>query len=213
MSDKKEEKVFTKIVAVSAVTIAIVALYFIIIYGTSNKLPSKYEETSTGKADIGGAFTLVDTDGNDFSSDKLLGKYSIIYFGFTFCPDICPTALEKLSIVIDDLAKNNIDVTPIFITIDPLRDKPENLKPYLARFHQKFIGLSANNEEDTRKVADKFKVFYEKIPESGTGRNDHLFDHSSFIYIMDKNGEYIGHFHMQSSPDEMASQIKEIIKK
>lgn len=212
MNDKKEEKIFTKAVVVISIVISIVALYFMILYGSANKTAVKYEESSTGKADIGGAFTLIDHDGNNFSSDQLNGKPSLIYFGFTFCPDICPTALEKLSLVVDALAKNNIDITPIFITIDPLRDKPESLKKYLARFHEKFLGLTANNEEDAKKVADQFKVFYEMVPNSDTGKNDHLFDHSSLVYVMDKNGEYVGHFHMGATPEEMVLYVKDYLR-
>lgn len=212
MSEKKEEKIFAKVVVVVSVVISIVALYFLILYGDANKKAVKYEDSSTGKADIGGEFSLIDYDGNVFSSNQLHGKPSLIYFGFTFCPDICPTALEKISIVIEDLTKNNIDVTPIFITIDPLRDKPENLKKYLSHFHSKFLGLSAHNEEDAKKVADQFKVFYEQVPDSGTGNNDHLFDHSSLVYVMDKNGEYVGHFHMQSTTEEMVEHVKDYLK-
>lgn len=212
MNEKKEERIFTKAVVVISIVIAIVALYFMILYGGASKTAAKYGQSSSGKADIGGFFTLIDYDGNSFSSNQLHGKPSLIYFGFTFCPDICPTALEKLSLVVDILAKNDIDIIPVFITIDPLRDKPEGLKKYLARFHTKFLGLTANNEEDAKKVADQFKVFYEKVPNSDTGRNDHLFDHSSLIYIMDKNGEYIGHFHMGSTPEEMVEYVKDYLR-
>lgn len=203
-----EEKTFTKITIVIAVAIAIVALYFLMLSGNSIKTQS--EDKSIGKAEIGGHFTLSDLDGNKFDSDSLQGKISLIYFGFTFCPDICPTALQKISSLLNDLAKYNIDVTPIFITLDPKRDTPDALKTYLGHFHPKLVGLTGSESEIKKVAADQFKVFYEIIPGSDKGNNDYLLDHSSFVYILDKNGEYAGHFHIETSEAEMLNYIRKI---
>lgn len=209
MLNNKESSVFSKVLIIVSLIIAIVSLYFFVVYKAPDKSRSQEQQQDV---QIGGAFTLINQDGLSFKSEQLNGKPSLIYFGFTFCPDICPTALEKISVVVDVLNSYYTDVTPVFVTIDPLRDKPEVLKQYLSHFNKKFIGLTSDSEEITKKVADMFMVFYEKVPGSGTGRNDHLFDHSSLIYIMDKNGKYLGHIHMQSTADEMVEYIRNLIK-
>lgn len=204
-----EEKTFSKVVVIVAIVITVVAFYFLMISGSATRSP--INDRSTGKAQIGGEFTLIDFNANPFGSKDLKGKPSLIYFGFTFCPDICPTALQKLTEVLDDLEKLRIDVTPVFITIDPKRDNGELLKQYLGHFHPKFIGLTGS-EIEVKKVADEFKVFYEVIPGSDTGHNDYLIDHSSLVYIMDKNGEYVGHFHIDLSSEEMVEYIRRYVK-
>ena len=198
-----EERAFTKIIIIIAIAITILSFYFLML---PDPTKGQSENKSIGKAEIGGHFVLTDLNGKSFDSDILKGKISLIYFGFTFCPDICPTALQKLSVLLDDLNKYNINVTPIFITIDPKRDVPAALKQYLAHFHPKLMGLTGS-EEQIRVVADQFKVFYEVIPGSDKGNNDYLLDHSSLVYILDKNGEYAGHFHIETSEEEMLQYI------
>lgn len=205
----EEEKTFSKVVVIAAIVITIVALYFLMLAGPATKVSSS--DRSTGKPQVGGEFTLTDFNGNPFGSNELKGKPSLIYFGFTFCPDICPTALQKLTSVLDDLAKLRLEITPVFITVDPKRDTGALLKQYLGHFHPKFIGLTGSDIE-IKKVADEFKVFYEIIPGSDTGHNDYLLDHSSLVYIMDKNGEYVGHFHIDLSSEEMVEYIRKYVK-
>jgi len=208
MSDS-EEKNFTKIIAVVAIIIAIVAIYFIMTATVKDKpLAGRGNEIDRqGSVDIGGNFTLTDQDGKTFTNAQLKGKLSLIYFGFTFCPDICPTSLQKITKVINTLDKYGIDVTPVFITIDPKRDTSSSLKKYLGHFHQKFIGLTGN-ADDIKSVADKFKVYYALAPGSGSGANDYLLDHTSLVYIMDKNGRYMTHFHIDSKPEEMIEYLR-----
>jgi protein SCO1/2 len=204
--ENKEEKQFAKIVTVVAIVIAIVALYFMMTVAAPTK-PLAGQGASVGKADIGGEFTLIDQDGQPFGSEQLKGKPSLIYFGFTFCPDICPTSLQKLTSVMDTLDRYKIDVTPVFITIDPQRDTSASLKVYLAHFHKKFMGLTGSPEA-IKKVADEFKVYYAIAPGSDPQQADYLLDHTSLVYLMDKNGEYLAHFHLESSPEEIVEYIR-----
>jgi protein SCO1/2 len=208
MSDK-EDQGFTKIVAVVAIVIVTVAIYFIMTSQIQDKpLAGRGSEIDRKNiADIGGDFILIDQDGKTFTSTQLLGKPSLIYFGFAFCPDICPTSLLKMKNVVETLDKYGIDVTPVFITIDPKRDTSESLKKYLANFHSKFIGLTGS-EEDIKSTSDKFKVYYAPTPDSGTKRNDYLLDHTSLVYVMDKNGKYMKHFHIDSKPEEIIEYIR-----
>lgn len=208
MSDK-EEQGFTKIVVVIAIVIVTVAIYFIMTSQIQDKpLAGRGSEIDRKNiSDIGGDFTLIDQDGKTFTNTQLLGKPSLIYFGFAFCPDICPTSLSKMKNVVETLDKYGIDVTPVFITVDPKRDTSEVLKKYLANFHSKFIGLTGS-EEDIKSASDKFKVYYAPAQGSGTNSNEYLLDHTSLIYVMDKNGRYMKHFHIDSKPEEIIEYIR-----
>ncbi|MCC8371522.1 MAG: SCO family protein [Rickettsia endosymbiont of Pseudomimeciton antennatum] len=153
---------------------------------------------------IGGKFELTDQDGKIFNSDSLKGKLSLIYFGFTYCPDICPTSLQKITEVVNTLDKYKIAVEFVFITIDPERDSSDVLKEYLKHFNSKFIGLTGNDRQ-IKEVADKFKVYYAKID---TNSEDYMLDHSSFVYLMDRQGKYVKHFYLDSSAQEIIEFIR-----
>lgn len=206
---QKEERNLVKALIVIAIIIAVVAVYFIMtssikdkpIAGRGSQIDRK------GGGDIGGEFTLVDQNNQSFSSEQLKGKTSLIYFGFSFCPDICPTSLNKMAKVVETLGKYNIDVTPVFISLDPERDTPEILQKYLLTFGDKFVGLTGDKEK-VKAVADKFKVFYALAPGSNVGTNGYLLDHTSLLYIMDKNGKYMHHFHIDSSPEEIIEYLR-----
>ena len=184
----------TKVIITISIIIAAISVYLLL----AIELPDKplagqggpINETSL----IGGDFALTDHNGKEFNSEMMKGRMSLVYFGFTFCPDICPTSLQKLTNVINTLEKYRIDVLPIFITIDPDRDTPELLKEYLGHFHSKFIGLTGNIDQ-TKKTADLYKVFYAIAGDQEAHGNNYMIDHSSFVYLMDKNASYIYHFY------------------
>jgi protein SCO1/2 len=206
-NNQTSTKRITRIVIILSTVIAILSLYILFTNDLQDKPLAGQGNNIGNEAAIGGDFTLTDQDGNKFSSEEMKGKLSLVYFGFTFCPDICPTSLQKLSYVLTILDKYNIDVLPIFITVDPARDKPEVLKEYLMHFHPKFIGLTGS-KENIRKTADLYKVFY-AIAESHDKLNDkYMIDHSSFVYLMDKNGKYMKHFYMSSTPEEIIDYIR-----
>jgi protein SCO1 len=202
-SSKKISKI---IIALSAI-IAAISLYILVAIELPNKPLAGHGGEPTEEALIGGDFTLADHDGNKFTSDSMKGKLSLVYFGFTFCPDICPTSLQKLTNVLATLDKYQIDILPIFVTVDPTRDTPELLKEYLGHFHQKFLGLTGS-EEEIRQVADLYKVFYAKAEGAEKAGDKYMLDHSSFVYLMDKNGKYLKHFYMTSTVEEMVEFIR-----
>jgi len=205
--DKNSSGIVAKIVIALSVIIAGLSLYILLAF----ELPDKPIAGQGGNIDetvsIGGDFTLTDHNGKVFNSDMIKGKLSLIYFGFTFCPDICPTSLQKLTDVLSTLDKYKIDVQPIFITIDPARDKPELLKEYLSHFHPNFIGLTGSNDE-IKRVADLYKVYYAIAQDSKDVGNKYMLDHTSFIYLMDRNGKYMKHFYMSSTPEEIIEYIR-----
>lgn len=199
----------TRIFIILSGIIALLSLYILLTIELPNKpLAGKGGlENDNSDVKIGGEFTLTDQNGNEFSSQKLKGKMSLVYFGFTYCPDICPTSLQKLSNVLTTLDKYQIDVLPIFITIDPKRDTPKLLREYLGHFHPKFIGLTGD-EETIKKVAELYKVFYAKVEVKDQEENKYMLDHSSFVYLMDKEGKYMKHFYMSTTAEEIIEYIR-----
>lgn len=147
------------------------------------------EHAGVGKPQIGGPFNLIDDNGNQFTDKDLLGKFSILYFGFTKCPDVCPEELEVLAHVLETTNKNEKKIQPIFVTCDPARDTPEVLKEYLADFHPDIIGLTGPHEE-IKNICKQYRVYFSTPPNLKPGQQ-YLVDHSIFFYIMDPEGNFI----------------------
>ncbi|HJD65137.1 MAG TPA: SCO family protein [Rickettsia endosymbiont of Diachasma alloeum] len=196
-----------KIIIGVSLLIGVGALYLLLSLKTPDKPLAGQVNIYEDNAEIGGDFELIDQNGELFNSDELKDKLSLIYFGFTSCPDICPTSLNKITKAVEILSENKIDIVPVFITIDSSRDTPAVLKEYLKHFHPKFIGLTGN-EKQIREVADKFKVYYAKVASESDNNQDYILDHSSFTYLMDKNGKYLKHFYLDSAPKEIMEFLK-----
>ena len=202
----QETAPLVQILIILSVIIATVAIYFMMT-GSGPEKP-KYGVSVHGSSnwkDVGGNFALTDMDGKHFLSAKLRGRANLIYFGFTFCPDICPTELQKISSVLDLLEKDKIDVLPVFITIDPKRDTASLIKKYLGNFNEKFIGLTGTDEQ-IKKVADMFNVYYEPAPME-EGNNHYMVNHTAYLYLLDKQGRFVRFFDTSSTPEEIAEFI------
>ena len=156
---------------------------------------------------IGGPFRLVDQNGNTVTDADLKGKWSLVYFGYTHCPDACPTALNDIAIALDQLGPKREAVRSVFITVDPERDTPEVLKEYVASFDAPILALSGSPEEIAR-AAKAYRVYYAKHPEPG---GDYSMDHSSVIYVMDPEGRFTASFTHQSTPEEIAERLKKLL--
>jgi protein SCO1/2 len=163
-------------------------------------------QEAQGKALIGGKFELVDQNGKKFSNESLNGKYSVIFFGFTNCPMICPTAVNSISAALQDIDPKAEKFQPIFITTDPERDDVARLKEYFDALNPNFIALTGSVEA-LSEAKNAYKVYAKKID---NGRESYDMDHSSIIYIMDKNGEFLKHFTHNSKPEEMAEFFKSL---
>lgn len=164
------------------------------------------ETSSSGEVTIGGAFSLVNQDGKAFTEKDLLGKYSLVFFGFTNCPDVCPTGLLNITKTMEILGTDAEKITPVFITVDYETDTVEKLKKYLESFHPSIQGLTGS-EEQLKVARDSYKVYAQKVASGGMMGN--MFNHSSYTYLMDKEGKYVKHFQYNTSPEEMAKAIKE----
>ena len=156
---------------------------------------------------IGGPFHLVDQDGKTVTDADLKGKWSLVYFGYTHCPDACPTALNDISIALDELGPKRAEVRPVFITVDPERDTPEVLKAYVTSFDAPILALSGTREEIAQ-AAKSYRVYYAKHAEAG---GDYSMDHSSIIYVMDPEGRFTASFTHESSPEEIAERLKKLL--
>ncbi|KAL9230693.1 hypothetical protein vseg_006010 [Gypsophila vaccaria] len=143
---------------------------------------------SVGQAAIGGPFKLVNHEGKNVTEKDFLGKWTVMYFGFTHCPDICPDELQKLATAVDKIKeKSAIEIVPVFISVDPERDTVEQVSEYVQEFHPKLIGLTGDSEE-IRKVARAYRVYYMKTTEEGS---DYLVDHSIVMYLMSPKMEFV----------------------
>ncbi|MEP2828650.1 SCO family protein [Parvibaculum sp.] len=167
------------------------------------------ETASTGKAQVGGPFTLVNQDGETVTEETYSGKYMLIYFGFTFCPDICPTELGIMTAALDRLGEKAKKVQPIFITVDPERDTPDVMARYVKLFSPRLVGLTGTQEQ-IDKVAKAYHVFYRKAEDESS--SDYTMDHSSIVFLMGPDGEYLKLFPPQTPPDKMAETIESHIE-
>ncbi|KAJ4511791.1 Cu-binding protein [Exophiala dermatitidis] len=165
-----------------------------------------------GKPKVGGPFTLKDVNGNDFTEKDLLGKYSLIYFGFTHCPDICPDELDKMGEALDIIQEKEPNtVRPIFISCDPNRDTPEVLKTYLAEFHPSIMGL-VGTWQQTKDVCKQYRVYFSTPPKLEPGEEDYLVDHSIYFYVMDPEGDFVECIGRQDTPESAAAIVLQHIR-
>jgi protein SCO1/2 len=154
---------------------------------------------------VGGPFALVDHTGQPRTDADFRGKLLVIYFGFTYCPDICPTDLQAIGLALDRLGSAGENVQPLFITIDPERDTAEHLAEYVPLFHPRLIGLTGDADA-VRRAALAYKVFYAKAPGSQIG--EYGLDHTAFIYLVGASGEYLGFLPPGTGPDRLAQVIR-----
>jgi protein SCO1/2 len=162
-----------------------------------------------GRGSVGGPFTLTDQTGKPRSDTDFRGKLMIVYFGYTYCPDVCPTDLMAITQALDALGPAARDVQPVFITIDPERDTSV-LADYLSAFHRSFVGLTGSPDE-IRRVANTYKAFYVKVRDERSG--DYSIDHAGVIYLMGRNGEYLGFMPPQTNPDRLTEILRQQLAK
>src|SRR5450631_1000846 len=157
-----------------------------------------------GRGSVGGPFTLTDQTGKQRSDTEFRGKLMIVYFGYSYCPDVCPTDLMAITQALNALGPAAEGIQPIFITIDPERDT-KVLADYVSAFHRSFIGLTGSAEE-IRRVANLYKAFYAKVRDERS--RDYSIDHTGVIYLMGRKGEYLGFMPPQTNPDRLTEILR-----
>ena len=193
---KKYKIIFKKNSIMMLLLVFVIAFSILIIDATKNKAKKGFE--------LGGRFLLIDQNKMNFDS-RTSKKNKLIYFGYTYCPDVCPFDILKLSKFIDKNPhlKNKLDF--IFITVDPDRDQPQQLKSFLANFNSSIIGLTGSKKQ-IEEVIRKFRIFV-KINKNSSNDENYLVDHSSLFFLVDKNDKYLTHFR----PSDFDSKIQSLL--
>jgi cytochrome oxidase Cu insertion factor (SCO1/SenC/PrrC family) len=159
----------------------------------------------SGRAPVGGPFELTDQTGHRRTDADFRGKLVVLYFGYTYCPDVCPTELQSISLALDKLGAAAEAVQPLFITVDPERDTPARLADFVSSFHPRLIGLTGSLAE-IRKTAIAYRTFFAKNSAAAPG--DYSVDHTGFIYLVGRDGRYLGFLPPGLAPDAIADAIR-----
>jgi cytochrome oxidase Cu insertion factor (SCO1/SenC/PrrC family) len=163
-------------------------------------------QPSQGKALIDSEFSLVDHTGKPVTDEDFAGTWQLVFFGFTYCPDVCPTTLNDVSVVLEELGNDAEKVTPLFISVDPERDTPEVMAEYVANFDPRIVGLTGSPEQ-IKQAARAFRAYYAKVDQEGAS-DGYTMDHSAFLYLMDPEGAYATHFSLSAEPVTVADKIR-----
>ena len=158
---------------------------------------------SMDKVELGGPFTLTDQNGQKRSDSEFRGKYMLVFFGYTFCPDVCPTTLAVMAAALDKMGSGADRIVPIFISVDPERDKPDVLKAYLSAFGPRIVGLTGT-EEEIAATAKAYRVYVQSHKDEGA---NYTVDHSGVVYLMDKSGTFLANYSLDASPDKLAADL------
>lgn len=166
-------------------------------------------ELMSGRAAVGGPFVLSDPGGRRIALADFRGKIVLLYFGFTTCPDVCPTDLAVIGQMMRELGREADGVQPIFITLDPQRDTPALLREYAAAFHPRLVALTGTEAEISR-IATDYKVFFQKVALPDT--KGYTIDHMTFTFLLDRQGRYVAFFPPGTPADRMATMVREQLK-
>jgi len=162
---------------------------------------------SSGEALIGGPFTMIDQDGAPVTEKSLLGKPSILFFGFTYCPEVCPTTLYDMSVMLKAMGAEAERINAVFVSVDPERDTPQAMRDYLQAFDPHIRGFSGTLEE-TRTIAKAYRVYYKKVPlEDG----DYTVDHTALVYLFDADGKFVAPLNLKQEPEKAAAPIRALL--
>ena len=164
----------------------------------------------SGIALVGGPFSLVNQDGKRVTEKDFLGNYMLVFFGYTYCPDVCPTELQVMTAALDQLGPEASRIQPVFVSVDPARDTPEVLKAYVANFGPRLMGLTGTPEEIAA-IAKAYRVYYAKAG-NGASATDYLMDHSSIIYLMGPDGSFVKHMPYTTDAAKLAMELKETLR-
>lgn len=206
-----------RVIAMSIATIAGIGMSFIVwqFIGTGPEVtgstPSDGINRHSGIAAVGGPFALINQDGMPVTEKDFSGKYMLIYFGYTWCPDVCPLALQfmddALTRVEATIGEDTAQIQPVFITIDPERDTPDVIKSYLTSFHPDLVGLTGS-QDNIDAVAAVYKMYFRKTePLDATNPMSYGLDHMNIFYLMGPDGTYVAHFMSPTSPKDVAASI------
>jgi cytochrome oxidase Cu insertion factor (SCO1/SenC/PrrC family) len=162
------------------------------------------EELMAGRGEIGGPFTLTDHTGQRRSLSDYRGKVVVLYFGYTYCPDVCPTDLAQIASLLRSLGEQAAEVQALYITVDPERDTASQLSNYVTAFDARIVGLTGTVEE-VRAVADRYRAYFAKVPAA----DQYLIEHSANMYIVDRQGRFAGTLPPGTKAERLADVVRE----
>jgi protein SCO1 len=165
------------------------------------------QQQSAGRVPIGGPFRLTSQEGKPFTDTDLKGKPFVVFFGFTHCPEVCPTTLYDLTQDLEALGSDADKLRVAFITVDPEQDTPELMKTYLSSFDPRIVGLTGTGEEIAT-AAKAYKIYYRKVPTE----NAYTMDHSATVFLMDSKGDFYGTSNFQEPAETRRAKLKQLIK-
>lgn len=194
--------------AVMLAVVVLVGVGFLAARSWFGSEPAAGYVTSAGQASIGGPFTLVDQDGKTVTDRDFQGRWLLVYFGYTYCPDVCPTSLARNAEALDLLGPRGDAVVPVLISVDPQRDTPEKMKDYVHYFHPRTVGLTGTPQQ-VAAVAKDYRVFYMKVEREDPSA--YLMDHSSFTYLVGPDGKFVQFFRHEATPQEVADGLKKAL--
>lgn len=198
-----------------AVALALLTGTFLILVlylpGLRPQPPTVASPQAAAAIGIGGPFTLVDPTGRTVTEFDLKGRYSLVFFGFTHCPDICPLTLQLLTQALEEAGPAGNAVQPVFISLDPERDTPAAMGAYMASFHPRFMALTGTPEQ-VKVAAQAYRVYYAKAPikDAGKETGDYTVTHSGYIFLMDRNGKYVTHFDKEAGAADLAQRLRQL---
>jgi len=199
-----------------------VASYYFYLTSDEEELRRKQEiaqskQRAIGRPDIGGPFTMVTDEGRVVTQEDFKGKYAFLYFGFTFCPDICPVELKKMAKVVKEVQEKKllppgVELVPIFISVDPWRDSIVQVRTYIKAFHPSFIGMTGTVDQVMR-MCKAFRVYTSKPTKADLEEDEYyLVDHSVFMYLMDKDFQFLDYFGQDKTEEEILRRVVDDIK-
>lgn len=166
--------------------------------------------SDSASALIGGPFTLTDQTGVQVTEADLLGHYSLVAFGYTYCPDICPLTQQSIAAALNELGRRGDQIVPYLITIDPLRDTVEVLAEYARHFHPRLVALTGTPQQ-IAEAASVFRVFYARTGQPAERPDEYLMEHTAIVYMMGPDGRYVTHFTHATPVDEMVQRLRDIL--
>jgi len=197
---------------IAAPTLVLILVFTLLLSNGGDTRERRAAVRTSGEAQIGGPFTLVDQTGATVTQETYAGKAMLIYFGYTYCPDVCPFSLQVMAAALDQMdTDERARIQPILITVDSERDTVEQMASYVASpaFPDGLVGLTGT-EEQIATVARAYRVVYQRAEDDGSG--DYLMDHSSIIYLMDDDGTFVDVFTSGVDPRDLASRLQDFLE-
>ena len=190
----------SRVLIVLGAFLAGLVLFSTVIFMVTGRSPAPVALQSS----VGGSFRLTDHNGRPITDQDLKGQPFLVFFGFTHCPDVCPTTLFEVSEILRALGGGGERVRALFVTVDPERDTPEKLKDYLSSFDPRLIGVTGD-EAAIKAMEKTYRVYAKKVPLDAGG---YTMDHTAIVYLMDKDGRFVAPFNMKRRPAEAAADLR-----